>query len=329
MSAPARLLGGAVSGLGPLDGVVRTARPGLAYVETSALVVAVEHVSAPPSPNGVYVDETVDLGAWTVGSPARLERGQLSAAGLAIAWDETVPTFDGTVTTGPFDPEIVTLALLEALALPGRADTCPVCRLVGDHQLWLRPPVLAALHALALRHEDAPFDEQHLDVLLGLGRGLTPETDDLLCAALLAQTARGLKVDDALAQSVLPPRARTATTALSGTWLSLASTGQAVGPLLLVLGARPGSFEWISGLRQLLAVGATTGRSMAVGATLGMAGHGRRAALEACKLPVGTGSRSCATRAGPLVAAIAHSAPRCGMSCESGSPPGRCPRARG
>lgn len=275
---------------GVVDGVVRMARRALTYVETPALVVAVEHATAPRSPNGVYVGAGVDLAAWAVGDAVRIEPGRLAAPGLTLLWDGRTPRFDAVLAKPKVNPWQIAAALLEALT-PGADEPCPVCRLVGGHDLWSRPTTLRALHTLALRSADLPFPARLVDELIGLGRGLTPETDDLVCGAVAAQWARGIRVSDALTGESLADRAAGATTSLSRTWLLMAAEGRVIDPLVDLLATVPASPAWRAALRGLLKIGSTTGRSMLVGATLGMTGSVRRADLAACKYPLGAGIR--------------------------------------
>jgi len=272
---------------GPREGTVRMSRPDLVYIEyDDTLVVAVERDSAPRTPNGVYVGRGVDLSAWTIGSVVRLERGALVGPDLVLAWSDESPVYAG---------EIVPLGvsadhLAQALGVRQDAD-CPVCAVVGMHPLWSRPPTLAALHALARRSPARPFAAEQLALLLGLGPGLTPESDDLLVGVVLAQRACGIVVDDALGDDELTRRVPGATTSLSGTWLRLAARGRAVEPLHMLLSVAPGSTAWQSAIDGLRAVGSSTGRAMLAGATLGVVGAAHESAIERCDHEAGARCR--------------------------------------
>lgn len=279
-----RCLSAAVDDLsktGSVAAVVRMAKPGLVYLETQQLVVAVEHRSAPRAPNGIYVDDAVDLAVVPVGGGALLADGQLRLGSQRLVWTAETPVFDGAVAELPASPGAFSPALFEALGRsPGTG--CPVCCLIDDNSLWERPPVRTALHAVALRDRTAALSATDLNLLLGLGRGLTPETDDLLCGALSAQYAQGIVVDDALAVAALTERGA-ATTALSGTWLRLAASGRTMDPLLDVLGVPAGSVDWRAAVRVLLGIGSTTGRSLLVGVTLGLTGQASRTVIARCR----------------------------------------------
>ncbi|WP_158562822.1 DUF2877 domain-containing protein [Marinitenerispora sediminis] len=104
--------------------------------------------------------------------------------------------------------------------------------------------------------------------LLGLGPGLTPSGDDLLCGALLAVRALGgPDRTDVLAAAVR--RARSATTALSAALLEHAARGegcpQAVGLVEAVTGHRAVA----PALAALRAVGHTSGTDLALGVLAG------------------------------------------------------------
>jgi len=267
----------------PVEGTVRMSRSDLVYVELEGgFVAALEHASAPRTPTGVYVDDRTDLTSWTVGSAVCADSGVLTGPGPVIVWDDRTTVYDGTVGRIPTSAELFVQELMRMLGVRAEYD-CPVCALVGGNDLWSRPGVRSALHALALRSPRAPFAGEHLDRLLGLGPGLTPESDDLIVGAALAQRAVGVVVDDALGVDALERRVRRATTALSGTWLRAAAEGRAVEPLRALLAGVPGSESWEIEVKRLLAVGSSTGRSMLTGATLGMVGTTQESAVRTCE----------------------------------------------
>lgn len=290
MSTPAVRVAEVVVDLGrsgPSDGVVRMARPDLVYVEFPGLVVAIERDLAPSTPNGVYLAPEAPLTTWAVGAAARVAPGELSlvdatGSGSRLTWTARTPVFDGFVDAVRTSPEVFGHALQRVLGADV-GEGCPVCVLVDDHELWTRPRVLTALHALAVRSTAAPLAAAHLDALIGLGRGLTPETDDLVVGALLAQHALGVSVADVLGDGDLAARVAPATTSLSGTWLGLAGAGRAIEPLQAVLAGAPGSDAWARSVQRLLDVGSSTGRSIAVGAILATVGNARPMAVRACR----------------------------------------------
>jgi hypothetical protein len=245
------------------------------------MVVAIERESAPSAPNGVYVAPDASLAGWNIGAAARIAPGSLAGSGSALAWDGRTPVFGGLVGPITTSAEVFGHAMLRAFGAPA-GEHCPICALVADHDLWTRPRVLAALHALALRAPHAPFVAAHLDVLVGLGRGLTPETDDLVVGAVLGQHALGVTVADVLTSDELATRVARATTSLSATWLILAGAGRAIEPLQTVLAGAPGSEAWAGAVERLLAVGSSTGRSIAVGVTLATVGSAWPRAVESC-----------------------------------------------
>jgi hypothetical protein len=101
--------------------------------------------------------------------------------------------------------------------------------------------------------------------LLGRGRGLTPEGDDLLAGALAVAAAT-------CAPAALPSDLRERTTALSATLLELAAAGAAPRPLHGVLDL--GGENWRGALRELERLGASSGRAIARGAAIAAAAIG-------------------------------------------------------
>jgi hypothetical protein len=251
------------------------------------MVVAVEHAGAERSPNGVYVEDTVDLSRWQPDSSARIEWGRLTVGRDALEWTVDTPRFDGRV--GPLGGrgDDFVRAVADELRIPASAG-CTVCRLISLDELWTGSSVRAALHALVRRSSEVPLQPRDRDILLGFGPGLTPATDDLVCGALLAQHALGVQVADALAPEPLARAAAVSTTAVSSTWLRLASEGCAVEPLQDLLASVPATAPWRTALARLLAVGSTTGRSTAIGATLALAGTGDCSMVEERRRAGGT-----------------------------------------
>ncbi|MBV9279059.1 MAG: DUF2877 domain-containing protein [Chloroflexi bacterium] len=133
---------------------------------------------------------------------------------------------------------------------------------------------LHLLHAL-LRGDERAM-RSHALGLLGLGPGLTPAGDDLLCGLLaglgvLGERTPGLRLWSARRVTVLDAAigqaAGARTTALSRTLLHYAARSLAVEPLLDLL-CTLGSGEPPSGRDQLLAIGHSSGGDMLAGALL-------------------------------------------------------------
>lgn len=102
--------------------------------------------------------------------------------------------------------------------------------------------------------------------LVGLGAGLTPSGDDILCGALAAAHAWGDRSRvDALWSGALPHLG--GTTALSGQLLATAWRGHACGELReLLIGLSRG--RWRSSYDELLRIGHTSGADLAHGVLL-------------------------------------------------------------
>ncbi|GAA4940604.1 hypothetical protein GCM10023224_22890 [Streptomonospora halophila] len=104
--------------------------------------------------------------------------------------------------------------------------------------------------------------------LVGLGPGLTPSGDDLLCGYLLAARHLGAPAAaDALAAAVR--RAAPATTALSADLLRHAAAGRACPQAVGVLDALSGRAPLAPALRALRGIGHTSGTDLALGLSAG------------------------------------------------------------
>jgi hypothetical protein len=112
------------------------------------------------------------------------------------------------------------------------------------------------------------------DRMVGLGPGLTPSGDDLLCGFLvtlhqLAPPGGGTRAFAAALGRLVATRAVRATTALSATLLGHAARGEAPAEVVDVLTALgqdgPGDRLTARALPRLLAVGHTSGRDLALG----------------------------------------------------------------
>ncbi|HEX6509629.1 MAG TPA: DUF2877 domain-containing protein [Chloroflexota bacterium] len=154
--------------------------------------------------------------------------------------------------------------------LPAR-NGVPACPAWYRHALILLSELLNAI----VREDDEAM-ARHAGGLIGLGPGLTPSGDDVLCGILTGLTVLGrrapahesrcMRARDEIAAAVLP-RASSATTALSRTLLRGASRGIAVEPLLIVL-CTLGSGSPVEGLDALLTLGHSSGSDMLAGAIL-------------------------------------------------------------
>jgi hypothetical protein len=137
------------------------------------------------------------------------------------------------------------------------------------------PPLPAAVHAparalaRALRTAPCPARlERAVSALTGLGPGLTPAGDDLLCGALAGLHAASHPAADRLGD-VVRRLAPGRTTRLSAALLVAAADGGVL-PELASLLAAPGPEHAAAALHRLLDVGHTSGACLAAGALLSL-----------------------------------------------------------
>jgi len=256
-------------------GVVRLARRDVAYIELPDFVISVQSAAIGWAPNGVFVNPMLDLARWSLGAHVQLRNRTLAAPGLVLSWPYRCAVVDLSVTRGCCAERVdALLACLFPVVIP-QADEmdCPVCTIGGVIKLSA-PDIGPHLHALSDRSQGRPVRPATVDALVGLGRGLTPEADDLLCGVIATQWALGVAPIDALAPGGHLSKAASSgrTTSLSATWLRLAIAGQTISPLLALLHEVPGSEVWRHGLLELLRVGSTTGPSILSGAILALVG---------------------------------------------------------
>ncbi len=106
---------------------------------------------------------------------------------------------------------------------------------------------------------DGEAAEEGLQLLIGRGRGLTPEGDDFVAGAVAVVAAAGRP--HPLLDALAALRVRLRTTALSATLLELAAAAQVPEPL-----QRAFSVDAHGGMCDLLRLGHSTGRAYAMGA---------------------------------------------------------------
>jgi hypothetical protein len=122
-------------------------------------------------------------------------------------------------------------------------------------------------------HRLAAGDPRAVRDLLGLGPGLTPLGDDVLCGWLAAAVASGREALDDVRDAV-SDEATLRTTTLSATLLACASRGEAVPQFRAVLAAMAGADR--DGLERsaeaVLGIGDTSGAGLLLGALLALGG---------------------------------------------------------
>jgi hypothetical protein len=224
-------------------GVVRGATERAAYLDFDGFVVALTAPRVPLMPNGIAVERTaVRDGA------VRAEPGRIVLAGDEVTWSPDAA----------WEPRLPPV-------FPGRAGELrerggAIRAALGDE------PVFDADLERALRDRDPAAAARAAGRLIGLGGGLTPEGDDVLCATaavvVAAGDAVGFEGAERFVAALVPADAATRTTALSATLLALAAHGRIVEPVHGLLDLGSGE-RWRDALATLVATGASTGRAYA------------------------------------------------------------------
>jgi len=252
------------------------------------------------------------------GMSASLRDGKLVVGVVQVILDDATAWSPQPIAhAGPFSPDalqhdLTTIAHRVAGSRAGNERVCAALSLAGSSlpAAYLAPPsvggpaveayatqslqggassdaitrrtitAIAGL-ATALTESRRSDLQTHALALLGLGPGLTPAGDDVLCgllAGLHVLGARGPLPRDGLCISLTGALERAAmfrTTALSRTLIHYAGRGVVVEPLLDVLWSL-GSGTPIAGLDALLGIGHSSGSDMLAGALLAAASLARR-----------------------------------------------------
>lgn len=217
-----------------VPGAASTTAPGWLHdVEAPALVLAAYPGAAYLLPVGSQPDASVEVLALVDGDALRLPGSVLvpgagDLARLRLGQADAVAVGAGRVRTGSAVLEVRRRWTPRAVVPvdAGHLSVAAVSRVAEEIDLASRRPGRDDLAGLAA---DVLVDPAGAARLLGLGPGLTPSGDDVLCGVMLALRAVG-RHESALAveleQQVLGGLART--TALSGTLLRAAARGHAV-----------------------------------------------------------------------------------------------------
>ncbi|MEV0583412.1 DUF2877 domain-containing protein [Nonomuraea sp. NPDC050310] len=235
--------------------------PAGAYLEVRTelepSVIAVLTGEATRLPNSVLL--TVPLPHLTVGDEAGVGDGSIELGPLSLRvrrwWDPAPP---------PGQTDLVRLARAVPDLAPdgsqGLAGNGTVDRLAQScRRGWLLGALTSA------------------EQLVGLGPGLTPSGDDVLCGLLVtlrhlgraARVPRAMWLADWLAPTVTFD-ARTRTTPLSATLLHCAAAGAASPEVSGVLRGLTGRAPLEAAVRRLRAVGHTSGADLAQGISIGL-----------------------------------------------------------
>jgi hypothetical protein len=249
-----------------------------AYLASDGFVIAVTPPGVPLMPNGIALDRAP--ARWpSVGGLVRFTPGLLDLGDGQVSWDAAdPPTWDplpAPANAAPTDAAALLArgqAVLRSRGIRPSADIAALAGALAAGGLRVaadpdgRRGVLQLL--TALRDGDPVAARDAADGLLGRGPGLTPEGDDLLCAAAASVarfgTAAGFdhQTLDSWLAAVCPPDVRQRSSDLSATLLELAAAGRVAEPAGSVLDL--GDRGWQSSLRRLVGVGSSTGVAYAL-----------------------------------------------------------------
>lgn len=130
---------------------------------------------------------------------------------------------------------------------------------------WWHPP-----RALVAPWRGAHGDAPEIEVLLGLGSGLTPEGDDLIAGWLVMARSIGHPEFETIRAEVLETSARK-TTSFSAALLECAGAGYGVAPLIDYVSSHlANSNDTFATRSRLVQVGHTSGRALAVGVDMAL-----------------------------------------------------------
>ena len=235
------------------EGIVRGSASAAAYIDIDGFVVSITDAGSPLMPNGVAVAQRNI--ALPVGAPVTINLSHMRTTGVSIelsgagTWDPTVPTADA----GRGAILVRATRILRQLQIPHEgSDTGGGFRCLTE----------------AVTERDAALAAEATRLLLGRGRGLTPDGDDLLGAAAATVVALGPAVgfgeEDRRGwlHALTPPDLRTRTPAISATLLELATRGLAFEPARRLLDIEA---PLQPALGELTTIGSTTGWTWAAG----------------------------------------------------------------
>lgn len=244
---------------------VLAAFPAAVYLEHEEGIVALVASDGVHQPNALVLTRPATrrpMAGLNVARRGEIGQGTLWIAGrrvMVTRWFDPLPRVAGVDATTL--AHRVAAARRELAAATGPAPT------------ELTDPLAAVI--AAVRAEDRPGAVTAARRLIGLGPGLTPAGDDVLAGLFAGSIALLPAVSDAPTSS--SPRdvraigeavadvARTATTTISAALLVHAARGEVAAPAAAVLHALTGNAAMAPALRRLFAVGASSGRDLALG----------------------------------------------------------------
>ncbi|MBJ7604224.1 MAG: DUF2877 domain-containing protein [Candidatus Dormibacteraeota bacterium] len=228
-------------------------------------VVALTTAGVPLLPNAIRLAaREADLAGAAQGNRVRFEPGLIQADGLSVYWDAEQPPLWEPRLSRPYPGDRLKV-LARAQALGELASAIDLELLAAE------PSAQAAAgfwQAIAAEHGTAAA--QAARELIGRGPGLTPEGDDLVAgtvATFLAWApAFGRGMPPLWLSQLLSVDLRRRTTAISATLLELALDGCVAEPLTTVLDVGSTDDRWRGAWAQLLRLGHSTGRALALAA---------------------------------------------------------------
>ncbi len=211
------------------------------YIAFPEGVVAVTTPRIPLMPNGIVLPDTAWPARPVIGCDAILFPGLLRLGGRDI-WLKPFATYDSRITHPAPLGELLVRMRGAAEFLDGKDNS------VVDGELERLASSLASSNVRETRKTAL--------LLIGRGRGLTPEGDDLLVGAAAACVALGMP--GRVLKALVPDDVESRTTALSASLLRHAIAGQVVAPLLNVLSGRG---HVTRDIHMLVHIGHSTGRA--------------------------------------------------------------------
>jgi hypothetical protein len=250
------------------SGVVVGAGSSAAYVDFQGFVVAITAARVPAMSNGISLASSAGIEQIRPGADATVRATGMQLDGAFVDWSDArraTVRVSSNPDTAP-----------DRIADRGR-DLLPFAGTLGrdaDGNVAVAALGEAFVEGNTHRAADAAMS------LLGRGRGLTPEGDDVLagCAAAIVAFGKPLRLSpvekERWLSALCPPDVRVRTTALSATLLELACDGCVAEPLVTLLDLAGDVEQRRRAARALMRVGHSTGRAWMAGcgiATTGLA----------------------------------------------------------
>jgi hypothetical protein len=237
-----------------------------AYVDFEGFVVAFTGPGVPVMPNGISLVSSIGVECIRQGAQAAVLTGGMRIEGIFVDWTRARRGLCRVRMNSHASRHSVATRARELLAFTGNLG------LDGDGRATLDELGESFARRDVHRAGGAAMN------LLGRGRGLTPEGDDVVtgCAAAVVAFGNllGLSVSERSKwlSALCPPDVRDRTTALSATLLQLACSGHVAEPLVILLALGTGEEERRTAAHDLVKLGHSTGRAWMTGCGLAATG---------------------------------------------------------